>query len=131
MVYSNDTASIIATIPAQQPGTAKLTGVYAWWSQTLSTTQRDYRLLTCMKPECLNPVFWHYEELKDTQGNGVYTVTQKKPIVGWKAFMIEAVFSFTWPGDALNPSRALRLSTEVNVVPNTMPFPQCEEINKC
>lgn len=130
MLYSNSTASIIANIPDQQPGTAKLEGVYLWYSNTLSTKQRDYRLITCPSPNCFNPVIWHYVQMQP-QSPGVYVATQNKPVVGWQAFLIEAVFSFTWPNDELNPSRQLRLTTEVNVVPNEMPFPPCAVTNSC
>jgi len=57
--------------------------------------------------------------------NGVYTYSMKKPWWGWTGFLLEAVFAYNYADDPLNPSRQIRVTTEVNVVPDILPFPPC------
>jgi len=99
--------------------------VWMWSSNTLSDNQRDFRLVICNQlPQCFNPVFWYSTELED-QGGGVYVAKQSKPLWGWTAFLIEVIYEIPSNFDPLNPLHQFKVTTEVNVVPNTLPFPPC------
>jgi len=115
----NDTASIIVKVP---PGIEnKPAYVTLWYANTLSDRLRDFRLVVCDKlPQCLNPVIWYYTEIPETTpGSGVYIATMQKPAYGWTGFLVELTYSFGFF------NRYLRLTTEVNIVPDYMPFPPC------
>jgi len=116
VVRSNTTASIVAQVDPKNPPTS----IYMWYAQTLSSTMRDFRLLTCPAVTCFNPVFWYYQELP-TNPSGVYQVEFKPPPWGWLGFLIEFIYEFPVP----SPNNILKVTTEVNIVPDSFPFESC------
>ena len=55
---------------------------------------------------------------EQTKATIIYTVEFQKPLSGWYGFFIQ----ITFPG--LEDS-VLEISTEVNVIPETFPYPDC------
>eukprot|EP01121_Diplochlamys_sp_Union-15-3_P013406 TRINITY_DN4155_c0_g3_i1.p1 TRINITY_DN4155_c0_g3~~TRINITY_DN4155_c0_g3_i1.p1 ORF type:complete len:439 (-),score=70.92 TRINITY_DN4155_c0_g3_i1:205-1521(-) len=81
MEKSNTTASITLTA-VDRP-----TSVYVWHATTLSSTKRDFRLLTCGDiSKCFQPVIWYDDELFDNNGDGVYKAVVNAPAHGWTGF---------------------------------------------
>lgn len=130
LTYSNSTASIKAWITgAYQPS-----NVYLYKATTLSSKQRDFRLVRCghIDINCLNPVLWGATELAIAPGQTTWSVSVPAPSSGWTGFLIEAVFPGGYTGgDPWNPDKWIRITTDVNVVPDTLPFPTCESTNSC
>lgn len=131
LTYSNTTATIRATASGlYQPKTVNL-----YWVNTLSATTRDFRFLACQTSvACINPVGIGYtqERLTTLPGQNTWTVSMPAPAYGWTAFLIEAVY----PGNYIdryhsNPDDSIRITTEVNVVPDRYPFDYCENTNSC
>jgi len=119
MQRGNDSASITVKVaPGQNNKPAYVT---LWYANTLSDRLRDFRLVVCDQiPQCLNPVIWYYTELPETSpGSGVYIATMKRPPFGWTGFLVELTYAYGFF------DRYLRLTTEVNIVPDVMPFPPC------
>lgn len=116
LVKSNTTASItLKLLDNYQPLQVKM-----WYAHTLSFVQRDFRLVICDDlTHCLEPVFW-YDEVLTPVSNGVYQVSMDAPQHGWVGFMIEVLYRFGEQDD-------LVLTSEVNVVPDRLPFPPCGE----
>ena len=83
MVRSNDSVASITVHTETKPSS-----VTVWKAHTLSNTKRDFRLLTCGKTSCFQPVFWFPEALED-QGNGTYVAEVSVPIAGWTGFLVE------------------------------------------
>jgi len=114
---SNDTARI--TVKCDE----KPSSVTMWYAHTLSHTRRDFRLLTCEDiPKCIQPVIWWYKALED-QGNGVYVAEMEAPFRGWSGFFVEMIWRYSY--DPFGPEQAFKATTEVNIVPDTLPFPPC------
>jgi len=121
IVKSNETASITVTLEDdQQPFQVRV-----WQAHTLSFIQRDFRLLICDDIEhCLEPIFW-YETMLESS-NGTYTVSVPAPPEGngWIGFFIELEYRYgpgnQWP---------MVFSSEVNIVPDILPFPTCPTCN--
>jgi len=130
LTYSNSTASIRAwATGAYQP-----IAVYMYHATTLSTTKRDFRLITCAHKElkCLNPVLWSWTKLPMAAGQTEWSVSMNAPAAGWTGFLIEAVFPAGYTGgDPLNPDKYIRVTSFINVVPDRFPFDSCESTNSC
>jgi PhoPQ-activated pathogenicity-related protein len=75
--------------------------------QANNPLHRDFRLDT------LGPV-WRATELPD-QGNGVFVGTVGKPAQGWTAYFVELTYD-------LGARTPLKLTTDVRVTPDTLPF---------
>eukprot|EP01116_Phalansterium_solitarium_P018716 TRINITY_DN5060_c0_g1_i1.p1 TRINITY_DN5060_c0_g1~~TRINITY_DN5060_c0_g1_i1.p1 ORF type:complete len:502 (+),score=136.67 TRINITY_DN5060_c0_g1_i1:54-1508(+) len=116
LVKSNSTASITMQTTTQP------TKVLMWHARTLPNDKlRDFRLVVCYQlPQCLQPVLWKPEPVTGTQKNGVwtYTATYDAPASGWVGFLLETY----WEQPGLDD---LRVTSELNVVPDVMPFPPC------
>lgn len=79
--------------------------VNLWWASNPDT--RDFRKDTI-------GAAWKSKELED-QGNGVFVGSVEEPAKGWNAFTVELVY----PSGASVP---FKFTTEVHVVPTTLPF---------
>lgn len=129
VTYSNSTA----TIRAWATGLYQPQSVYLYHTTTLNPFQREFRLLTCATTvACINPVMWTQERLNTLPGQTVWTVSMPAPAAGWTGFLLEAVY----PGNYIdrnnaNPDKWIRISTEVNIVPDRYPFGFCEDTNSC
>jgi len=118
MVRSNSTGAKIIVKAVDKPSY-----VYLWSATTLSTKKRDFRLFICDDPlRCFNPVLWWSTELQD-QGDGTYVATVDKPPFGWTGFLIELYYEES--NNPVDPEATLKFTTEVNIVPDTYPFPPC------
>jgi len=102
----------------------KPTKVRMSYAHTLSAERRDFRLVICgdVSPECIQPVIWWDKDLQD-QGNGVYIAEMDKPAKGWTGFFVQLEWRYSW--DPLAEEQAFKATTEVNIVPDTLPFPPC------
>jgi len=115
MMKSNTTASTTVTVTGTSPD-----WVTMWYAHTLSSTLRDFRLVICDQiPQCLNPVIWWPQPLLPTAPN-TWTATMDRPKKGWGGFLIELGWYI-----GKDRSRTLKVTTEVNIVPDYMPFPPC------
>ena len=96
-----------------------------------------------MKEHCVNTkAIWHKTKLTEAAGQpGIYVAHQDAPAVGWTAFFVDIEFGIpkksmegkgvvesklgvgTWPIDL--PAH-LEFTSEVSIVPNTFPFPDCK-----
>ena len=93
-------SNVIRVVATDLPATATL------WQATNSAA-RDFRLMTI-------GATWTSSTLTD-QGGGVYVGTVTVPPTGWKAFFVE----LTYPRSGLE---TLKFTTQVYVVPDTLPF---------
>ncbi|KAH9499584.1 hypothetical protein Btru_074198 [Bulinus truncatus] len=103
---------VTSTIPPKE--------VTVFHAQTLDDKRRDFRLFTA-NPKTgdalIHPVIWFSRsptKISDTQ----YVAVLEKPAMGWAAFFIELKF----PGQK---GSTMDFTTEVNIVPDTFPFPDC------
>jgi len=114
IIKSNTTAAITMNCDDEYPPEY----VTMWQATTLSSTYRDFRLLRCAKiPECIQLVIWFPTVLTaDPIDSCQYHVEVDKPKSGWTGFEIELTYKVQ--GD-----RTLKLSTEVNIVPDRMVNP--------
>ncbi len=76
--------------------------------QATNPDARDFRL------ETLGPK-WE-SSLLSAQGGGVYVGSVPKPAKGWTAFFVELTFP------AANPQAPFKFTTQVHVVPDTLPY---------
>lgn len=129
LTYGNETARIVA----RTSGPFRPTVVKKWWATTLSSEKRDFRLLTCKSPLCVNLVWWKSEIISESSpGSGVYMAIQEKPESGWTGFMIEATYNFNYTDSStLNPIQEFKVTTSVNVVPDILPFQSCIVTDSC
>ncbi|XP_066292659.1 autocrine proliferation repressor protein A-like [Branchiostoma lanceolatum] len=94
--------------------------IRSFHARTLDGKRRDFRLVnqppgqTSPQP---HPVIWLPNDVQD-MGNGTYTAEFDVPDVGWLAFFIQATFPAPH-------GTALEFSTEVHIIPETFPFPDC------
>jgi len=103
----------------------KPTSVVMWYAITMSTVRRDFRLIICgdlNNPDCIQPIVWYWTELTDT-GNGVYVAEQEPPKQGWVGFFVE--LDYVYSELPFSTETSLKFTTEVNIVPDTLPFPPC------
>jgi len=77
------------------------------WTAT-NPTARDFRLMTIGKA-------WRSSPLA-ANDKGVYDTDVKAPEKGWTAYFVELLF------DSGSASLPYRFSTEVRVIPDTLPF---------
>jgi PhoPQ-activated pathogenicity-related protein len=77
------------------------------WTAT-NPTARDFRLMTIGKAWTSTPLA--------TNDKGVYDTNVKAPEKGWTAYFVELLF------DSGTPGLPYRFSTEVRVIPDTLPF---------
>jgi len=108
------------------------------FATTFGDARRDFRLVKGDTPAdpcefipvkifgeaCINPVLWFGESIAPTStANGTYTyvATQPLPDKGWRGFFLELFYE----GPA---NSAYRLTTQVAIIPNTYPFPPCDQI---
>ncbi|XP_062522445.1 autocrine proliferation repressor protein A-like [Corticium candelabrum] len=95
--------------------------VQMWHATTIDgNRRRDFRLLNDPshnpKYPVPHPVLW-FESSVTRQGSD-YIAERQNPKSGWTAFFIEAVY----PGPL---GSELLFTTEVNIIPNTFPYPDC------
>jgi len=121
MVYSQTVASITVR-PKRKP-----IAVTLFQASTLSSTMRDFRLLTCgdVSPKCFNPVWW-LPSTVPMSPDGSYTASIRAPSSGWIGFMIEVTYA-----NPNNPALWFEVTSEVNIVPDRYPFPPCTHGNGC
>lgn len=130
LTYSNTTASI----RAWASGPYQPSYVYLYKATTLSSTLRDFRLITCAHKElrCLNPVLWFSTPLAIKPGQTEWSVSVTAPEKGWTGFMIEAIYPGGYTtGDYSNPDKWIRMTTTINIVPDRYPFAPCGTTNTC
>ncbi|CAJ1419783.1 unnamed protein product [Effrenium voratum] len=130
--WSVEEASGAISAWADEPSQVRL-----WQATSCDNKRMDFRqysakaeVCPCGVPSaegCRTNVTWTSSELPDAmepdgpESTGKWWVRPKDPRSGrWRAFFLE----FEWPG-------GLRLSTEVSVVPRTVPFPDCPGSGKC
>ncbi|MCX5769574.1 MAG: PhoPQ-activated pathogenicity, partial [Candidatus Hydrogenedentes bacterium] len=75
--------------------------------QATNPTARDFRV------EKIGKV-WTSSKL-EPQGNGVYVARVPKPEKGWTAFLVELTYDIGGPAP-------IKLTSEVSIVPDTLPF---------
>ncbi|MDP3073078.1 MAG: PhoPQ-activated protein PqaA family protein [Opitutaceae bacterium] len=85
----------------------KPTSVLLW--QATNPAARDFRL------ETLGPVW----QSSPVEGRGTFTASVPKPAQGWTAFFLELSFDIGAP-------HPLKLTTDVAIFPDTLPFPAPE-----
>jgi len=112
----NATTGIIAFNITSQPFPPLY--VKIWHAHTISTTRRDFRLLTGWST--FQPVFWFDDYLNGT--DGVYTATRPAPGLGdgWEGFFVEVTYM-------VSQTEFWKFTSEVCVLPNTLPFPNCAQ----
>jgi PhoPQ-activated pathogenicity-related protein len=118
IIRSNTTGSIIVnTTGGSRPYQVKM-----WYAYTMSNTLRDFRLVICPKiPDCLQPILWLSEDLQESgPGTNTWIAQMDAPKSGWAAFLIELTYSYTF---GLFEKEFLQISTELNIIPDQMPFP--------
>eukprot|EP00058_Branchiostoma_floridae_P004654 XP_002590142.1 hypothetical protein BRAFLDRAFT_126052 [Branchiostoma floridae] len=94
--------------------------IQSFHARTLDGKRRDFRLVNQppgeTKPQP-HPVIWLPQDVQD-MGNGTYVAEFDIPAVGWLAFFIQATFPAPH-------GTALEFTTEVHIIPETFPFPEC------
>lgn len=94
--------------------------VTVYYATTTDGVRRDFRqhiLDRTTGTATVNPVFWFYDNATQTSALD-YQADMTNPATGWLAFFIE----FTFDG-AKNST--LEITTEINIIPDTFPFPDC------
>ncbi|XP_055877302.1 autocrine proliferation repressor protein A-like [Biomphalaria glabrata] len=94
--------------------------VTMYYAKTLDGIRRDFRLVV-KDPNSQNPmvhpVVWLNGEVQKINATQ-YMAVVDRPIVGWAAFFIQVHFNGP-------KGSTLEFTTEVNIVPDTFPFPDC------
>jgi hypothetical protein len=137
----------LASITVNTPQNVHVQSVNMW-TATTGPTRRDFRLVVCFDlPECFQPVIWLPHKLQPSGSVGNTTtyvakqvassdyffvfvfsnVQQGAPASGWTGFLVQVDYLIPVPGLG---NVSWRVSTEVNVVPDTFPFPACPA-SKC
>jgi len=119
IIRSNSTGAKIILHSEDKP-----TAVYMWYASTLSVRDRDFRMFTCPSQSCFNPVIWFYTQLFD-HGNGTYIAEMNAPMYGWNGFLVEAIYVQSY--NPVFPEATLKYTSEVNVVPDILPYPPCKD----
>lgn len=98
--------------------TDKPSRIKMYQARTLSKERRDFRLVVkgVDGGEALQPIIWHSSDLSP-QEDGTYIATMPVPDYGWQAFYAQLEFD--------RGSYTFMFSTEVCIVPNKFPFPDC------
>lgn len=117
IINSNTTGKITMKVTS---GNDELAFVEVWHARTQNRTARDFRLVTCFDIEkCFQPVFW-VEKMLTPDSTGTYSYEMEPPIEGgFHGFYLMATFQ------NLFEKRQMRITTEVNVVPDFLPYPKC------
>jgi len=130
---------------------ARLKAVHLWHATTCNGERRDFRVInqagwgehgSCLpcgvkaKGICTNlKVFWSKEELTEqSPGSGVYVGAKLPPSDGWTAFFVDVTWEYHansseglgWP---ILPFGDFEFTSQVSVVPNTFPFPDCHGLD--
>ncbi|XP_059147518.1 autocrine proliferation repressor protein A-like [Physella acuta] len=98
--------------------------VTVYHATTLSDGRRDFRLVVRDAKtggKLPHPVLWYSTTAKQNSPTE-YEAEFMRPVNGWTAFFIQLQF------DGLYDS-TLDFTTEVNVVPDTLPFPDCSGVS--
>jgi len=114
------TGNSITVHTSEQP-----THVRVWHADTLQDERRDWRLITGLDPcpwikvkgLCVQPVLWHESEPKQLSSTS-WIAAFDPPAKGWRAYNVEVEFA----GPTLFH---YKYNTQVNVVPETFPYPAC------
>lgn len=120
MDYVN--GSITMTVPPGQPAPINVT-MYAADSLK-GSPRRDFRLIGGYPKPGLQDVFWGGFPLNPIPGNqNTWIASVPVPASGWSGFMIHVKFPgpVTFSGDHF----PYEFSTQINIVPNTFPYPAC------
>ncbi|KAI0220672.1 hypothetical protein LSAT2_027836 [Lamellibrachia satsuma] len=91
--------------------------VSSWHAITTSQLRRDFRANYGVNA-AVSYVFW-FEKTVIDKGDGIYVAEYDKPNNGWLGFLVKAEYD----GPLGQP---LTLTSEVNIVPNTFPYPPCQ-----
>jgi PhoPQ-activated pathogenicity-related protein len=111
LTYANVSEASITVTTDTTPS-----AVTVWDATTLQSVTRDFRLVTCWDiTKCLQPVIWtDYKTY--TGSDGKYTTSMAPPLNGaWAGFLFQLQFTFD--------TFTLYATSEVNIVPDRMPFP--------
>jgi len=122
LIYSNTTATITVK-PGEKPASVTM-----WQATTLSKTRRDFRLFICAditNPKCFQPVWWLPQSLSP-RADGSYSASINAPSEGWIGFEIEVEYRRD-----NDPDHYFEVTSEVNIVPDMYPYPQCGGGNGC
>ncbi|XP_035694838.1 autocrine proliferation repressor protein A-like isoform X1 [Branchiostoma floridae] len=118
MTWTRETDTKSGTITLQT--NMKPLTIRSFHARTLDGKRRDFRLVNQppgeTKPQP-HPVIWLPQDVQD-MGNGTYVAEFDIPAVGWLAFFIQATFPAPH-------GTALEFTTEVHIIPETFPFPDC------
>jgi PhoPQ-activated pathogenicity-related protein len=93
--------------------------VVMYSTNTISTTQRDFRLFACYTASgygCYQGLTWNATVIAPTN-NAYYVASRKAPAAGWGLFFLE--FTYEIGGSEF------KVTSEVNIVPDTLPFASC------
>jgi PhoPQ-activated pathogenicity-related protein len=119
---SNTTARIVVR------SEDKPTSVILYHANTISATMRDFRLAVCEDiANCIQPIYWFSRNITEEFGEDgkTWVVEHRAPTSGWTGFMVELQWDFTDYSNPLGPEHIFKITTEVNVVPDILPFPSC------
>ncbi|KAI8494776.1 hypothetical protein Bbelb_273810 [Branchiostoma belcheri] len=118
LTWTRETGAKSGTITLQT-NTEPIT-IRSFHARTLDGERRDFRLVNqppgAESPQP-HPVIWLPEDVQH-MGNGTYVAEFDIPAVGWLAFFIQATFPAPH-------GTALEFTTEVHIIPETFPFPDC------
>jgi len=121
LTYSNSStnpAKIDVYIDPKNPPTS----VKGYFANTMGSTYRDFRLLTCPSAKCIQPVIWFDMDVTNL-GNGHYQAIRYPPATGqWTGFFVELDWEI---GTKVGPYGTFKSTSVVNVVPDISPFPNC------
>ncbi|KAI0221422.1 Autocrine proliferation repressor protein A [Lamellibrachia satsuma] len=92
------------------------TSVSSWYAVTDTALRRDFRANYGVKAN-KSHVFWLENVITD-QHDGIYVAEYDRPVDGWLGFLVMAKYA----GPLGYP---LTLTSEVNIIPNTLPYPRC------
>ncbi|XP_078691621.1 autocrine proliferation repressor protein A-like isoform X1 [Branchiostoma floridae x Branchiostoma belcheri] len=93
--------------------------IRSFHARTPDAVRRDFRFVKELPDHqyAPHPVVWLPEDVQD-MGNGTYVAEFDIPPFGWLAFFIQATFPAPH-------GTALEFTTEVHIIPETFPFPDC------
>jgi len=119
--YLDNGKAIMSVNSSVTPSVVKL-----WSARTYSDVRRDFRLVICgdlKNISCIQPVPWFSTDLESKGGDNMYSVELTPPLGKvWQGWIIEAEYRIAHPTIA---ELVWKVSSEVCILPNTMPFPPC------
>jgi PhoPQ-activated pathogenicity-related protein len=101
--------------------------VVMWSTNTISTTQRDFRLHRCLTATgagCQQRLNWTSTDITAQYGS-IYTASRTAPAQGWGLFYLEFHYDINERG-RYGDKYDFTVTSEVNIVPDVLPFPSCE-----